>query len=60
MKEPNQWLCNVCNKETLFLMKRNSKSVNNREEFGGYCAHKHEWLLQNIKAAKLENKKKES
>ena len=55
---PNQRLCNLCNRETLLLMKRNSLCVNDWEEIGGYCAHRRGWLLQNIKEEKVERERK--
>ena len=52
----NQRLCNVCNKETMFLMKRDVLNINSREEIGGYCPHRRGWILKNIKFEKIARK----
>ena len=53
----NQKLCNICDKETMFLMKRDTLNINSREEIGGYCPHRRGWLLKNIASEKIERKK---
>ena len=55
-RRPNQRFCNVCNKETMYLMKRDILNVNSREEIGGYCPHRRGWLLKNIKSEKVSRK----
>ena len=55
-RRANQKMCNICDKETIFLMKRSVLNINSREEIGGYCPHKRGWLLKNIKSEKVSRK----
>ena len=48
---------NICNKETLFLQKRNKLNINSMEEIGGYCPNKGGWLLSNIEEINAEKRK---
>ena len=38
-RRPNQKSCNLCNQETLAIMRREATSIHIREELGGYCPH---------------------
>ena len=48
--------CNLCSKEAYYIMKKDEKSINKREEMGGYCPHRRRHLLINSKQNK-ENMK---
>ena len=57
---PMNKVCNLCNKEAWFIMNKDSKSINKREEMGGHCPHRKKHLLinsklnkQSLKASKL-------
>ena len=47
-RQPNQKSCNLCNYETMEIMRRGKLSINSREKLGGYCPHRRGHLLQNI------------
>ena len=49
-RAPNNKMCNLCSKETLLLMRRDSNSINKKEELGGYCPHRRGHLIFNIKS----------
>ena len=51
-QKPNDKTCNLCCKEAFFIMNRDSKSVNKREELGGHCPHRRKHLLINSKINK--------
>ena len=53
---PMQKICNLCCKEAHFIMKRDNKSINKREEMGGYCPHRRKNLLINSKINKEQMK----
>ena len=60
IRQANDKRCNLCSKETLFIMKRNSKSINSRMELGGYCPHRRVYLLDHIKSNEAELKLKQA
>ena len=57
-RKANQKLCNLCNLETLLILRGSSDQINKRDELGGYCPHKRKFLLQNINSEK-QNRKNE-
>ena len=50
VRRPNNNRCNLCSKETWYIMNRDEKSVNSRLELGGYCPHRRGYLLSQIKS----------
>ena len=57
-RKPNQKSCNLCNFETMEIMRRGTLSLNSREELGGYCPHRRGYLLENIGVNKEDLKLK--
>ena len=49
----NQKYCNICNKETLSIMREGNDLLNERNELGGYCAHRGKYLIKNIPSNKV-------
>merc|ERR1712055_635047 len=48
VRKANNTRCNLCSKETWFIMNRDPKSINSRLELGGYCPHRRKYLLNHI------------
>ena len=57
-RKPNQKSCNLCNYETMEIIRRGDLSFNSREELGGYCPHCRAHLLENIYENKADLKLK--
>ena len=55
-RKANQGSCNLCNLETIHIMRRSAISLNSREELGGYCPHRRVHLLENIEENKNDLK----
>ena len=58
-RKANQSLCNLCNLETLFIMRGSPDQINKRDEMGGYCPHKRKFLLKNI-ASEIKRRKEDN
>ena len=44
-RKANQKICNLCCKEALLIMKKDSKSINSRRELGDTCLHRRKYLI---------------
>ena len=49
-RSPNQKICTLCDKESLFILRKNKLALNTRKELGGYCPHRRKYFLKNIKS----------
>ena len=55
---PNNKRCNLCCREAYFIMHKDLKSKNKRDELGGYCPHRRTHLLSHISSNKEVLKEK--